>query len=205
VKETFEQDQYSWLDVKNKEVVDIGANIGDTAILFLLRGAIKVYAFEPYPYSCAIFRKNLMENNLGPRVILFNEAVASENGFVTVDENFKNVSGSDFREASMGKMIRKRTLDRVVQDLDLSDAVLKVDCEGAEYKILLGTREDTLRRFESTIIEYHHGYMNLKRRFENAGFMVSHTRPIQVRNWHMENSKLYLGQLFCKRRKILTV
>ena len=51
INENFIKEQYKWLDVEGKNVVDVGANIGDTAIYFALKGAKHVYAFEPYPYS----------------------------------------------------------------------------------------------------------------------------------------------------------
>lgn len=41
---------YNELNVEGRDVVDIGAGIGDTAILFSLNGARRVIALEPYPY-----------------------------------------------------------------------------------------------------------------------------------------------------------
>ena len=43
IEENFVNEQYKNLDVKDKDVVDIGANIGDTAIYFALKGAKHVY------------------------------------------------------------------------------------------------------------------------------------------------------------------
>ena len=40
---------YDDLDVKDRVVVDVGAGVGDTAILFSLMGAKKVIALEPFP------------------------------------------------------------------------------------------------------------------------------------------------------------
>jgi len=34
---------YKWLDVKGKDVVDVGANIGDSAIYFALRRAKRLH------------------------------------------------------------------------------------------------------------------------------------------------------------------
>jgi Methyltransferase FkbM domain len=36
--------------------------------------------------------------------------------------------------------------------------VLKMDCEGAEYEIILSATVDTLLRFSHLLIEYHYGY-----------------------------------------------
>jgi hypothetical protein len=40
-KEQFIDEQYKWLNVKGKEVVDIGANIGDSAIYFAVNTALE--------------------------------------------------------------------------------------------------------------------------------------------------------------------
>lgn len=47
--ETFLEQPYGILDVKGRDVVDVGAYIGDTALYFRLKGAKRIYAFEPYP------------------------------------------------------------------------------------------------------------------------------------------------------------
>ena len=58
ISENLVYEQYKILDVSNKDVVDVGAALGDTAIYFALKGAKHVYAFEPYPYSYNIAKKN---------------------------------------------------------------------------------------------------------------------------------------------------
>ncbi|MEM3256177.1 MAG: FkbM family methyltransferase, partial [Thermoplasmatales archaeon] len=59
LRETFITEIYSYLKVKDKIVIDIGAFIGDTAIYFAIKGARKVISLEPYPYIFNIARKNL--------------------------------------------------------------------------------------------------------------------------------------------------
>ena len=60
ILENFVENQYDWLDAKDKKVVDIGANIGDTAVYFSkVKKAKEVIAFEPYPYSYNTAKKTL--------------------------------------------------------------------------------------------------------------------------------------------------
>ena len=47
--ETFENEAYGYVDVKNKSVVDVGAFVGDTAIYLAIKGAKKVIVIEPHP------------------------------------------------------------------------------------------------------------------------------------------------------------
>jgi hypothetical protein len=42
-------DAYSVVDMRNRDVVDVGAFVGDTAVYFIKRGAHKVLAIEPPP------------------------------------------------------------------------------------------------------------------------------------------------------------
>jgi tRNA/tmRNA/rRNA uracil-C5-methylase (TrmA/RlmC/RlmD family) len=49
VFENFAGGAYDDLDVRDRVVVDVGAGVGDTAILFSLMGAKKVIALEPFP------------------------------------------------------------------------------------------------------------------------------------------------------------
>jgi hypothetical protein len=47
----FGDEIYDFCDVNGRYVVDVGANVGASAIYFATRGAKKVLAFEPFPYS----------------------------------------------------------------------------------------------------------------------------------------------------------
>ncbi|MDG6910259.1 MAG: FkbM family methyltransferase, partial [Nitrososphaerota archaeon] len=55
--EVFHEQPYRPLDVRGRDVLDIGAFNGDSALYFsLLRGARRVYALEPVP---GVYRKAL--------------------------------------------------------------------------------------------------------------------------------------------------
>jgi len=43
INEKFIEGQYKWLDVKGRDVVDVDANIGDSAIYFALKGAKRLH------------------------------------------------------------------------------------------------------------------------------------------------------------------
>jgi hypothetical protein len=50
--------------------------------------------------------------------------------------------------------------------------VVKLDCEGSEYDILLGTPDSVLKRVRKYIIEYHNGPDVLMRRLDDLGYKV---------------------------------
>jgi FkbM family methyltransferase len=178
ILENFVQNQYGWLNSDGKVVVDIGANIGDTAILFSkIKKAKKVIAFEPYPYSYSIAKRNINLNKL-KNVILLNEAVGGESGYLKVDSTFQNTGSDIIRSFSSGKRIKVVTLKSVVDKYKINEGILKMDCEGCEYSIILNASNETLRKFKQIMLECHHGYLNIKRKLEEAGFKVETSRPV---------------------------
>jgi len=47
-----------------------------------------VYAFEPYPYSYNIAKKNIKLNHLEDKITLLNEG-CGKSGFVTIQEDYE--------------------------------------------------------------------------------------------------------------------
>jgi FkbM family methyltransferase len=108
-------------------VVDVGAFIGDTAIIFLERGC-KVFAFEPFPdaYQCLLYN--------APAAIAFNVAVGDgqpvELNYAKTDTNDGNRSVS----IKAGGIATFR-----LDNLQLrSTKLIKIDVEGHELEVLAG-------------------------------------------------------------------
>jgi len=188
--------QYKWLDVKNRDVVDIGANIGDTAIYFALKGAKHVYAFEPYPYSYNIAKKNIRLNHLEDKITLLNEG-CGKSGSIAIKEDYKNTVGTDLKSFKEGKKIRIEGLDEIVKRFNLKHAALKVDCEGCEYDLILNASDEALKAFDQIIIEYHYGYRNLVNKL-NSNFTVKVKLPKFIYNREAQFKSTYTGLIFCR-------
>jgi len=124
INENFVEEQFKWLDVKGKDVVDVGANIGDTAIYFALKGAKHVYAFEPYSYSYNIAKRNIRLNHLEDKITLLNEG-CGKSGFVTIKEDYENISGTDLKKFKEGKKIKIESLDEIVKRFNKSTCCVK--------------------------------------------------------------------------------
>lgn len=52
--------------------IQVGANRGDSAIYFALKGATRVYALDPFPYIYSILERNIRENGFESRIIPIN-------------------------------------------------------------------------------------------------------------------------------------
>jgi hypothetical protein len=106
----------------------------------------------------------------------------------------------DACEVSKGYEINMITLSKIVQDYDINDAILKMDCEGCEYS-LLNEDNNTLGKFSMIQIEYHYGYEKLKQKLEDSGFVVYNTEPKQVITRNASNPNLLLGYIYAIRRE----
>lgn len=191
--ETFGMEVYKRLDVKEKIIVDIGSYIGDSPIYFILNGARRVYALEPYPSSYILLLKNIKVNGLDEKIIAFNEGLSEKIKKIRIREDHRALATSRLKDFHEGKPVKLTNLEEIVEKFNLENACLKIDCEGCEYSILKAP-DNILGAFQEMIIEYHYGYMNLKERLRKAGFKVENTRPILH---ELGNQKLH-GLHTCK-------
>jgi FkbM family methyltransferase len=178
--EVFDYEHYSFTNVENKIVVDVGAYIGDSAIYFALKGAEKVIAIEPHPSAFNEMLENIRLNNLEDRIIPINAGVSRNHGRICIKNvNIVETWSTYHRVDECGNGVPSITLSDVINSYGiLRGAVLKMNCEGCEYEALLHASPEDLRRFEEIIIEYHNGYKELKKFLESLGFDVK-IKPIK--------------------------
>ncbi|MEM3265170.1 MAG: FkbM family methyltransferase [Thermoplasmata archaeon] len=200
IKEQFFYEQYKWLDVKGKDAADIGANVGDTAIYFGLKGAKHVYAFEPYPYSYNLAKRNIAENKLEKVVTILNNGVGSNSSEIKIKADYKNTGNTNLKSFNSGQNVKIITLENIVKQYKINNGILKIDCEGCEYGIVLNAKKETLKKFDQIMIEYHYGYKNLVRKLKEAGFHVKITVPQFYFNSDAENHNMIVGMIYAKRK-----
>ena len=161
------------VECSGKDVLDIGACIGDTAIYFVLSGAKHVYAVEPYPATFKAMLRNIDANGLGSRITPLNLGIGNaDTKIMLTDKGSDRPGNQSLHDMRQGKQVPVFTLSSIMRRLKLDDCVLKMDCEGMEYDIILSSSDSTLRAFSQIILEYHFGHENLARRLEKAGFRV---------------------------------
>ena len=205
----FLKDNYSFLPVKGKMVLDIGANIADSSIYFAIKGAKKIIALEPLPKNYESAKKNIEINNLSDKIELLLAGCSSKSGNMLVDSQVKcgdrlidsQVKGGNrsLYESKKGIEVPLLTLDDILNTYDIKTALLKVDCEGCEYEIIKSSSAETLRNFTHIQIEYHFGYKNLKEKLEKCGFKVSVSNPDLMINTK-QRKFTYVGYLYAFRK-----
>lgn len=155
-------------------VIDIGANVGYFSLFILNKfPQAKVFSFEPMPVNFKLLNKYKNEN---PSLDfnIFNKAVSNTNetivlaynaddSFTTSATIFDNSGQSDTAEVSaitLASIIEENKLDKI----DL----LKLDCEGSEYKILYQCPDNQFKRISAICLETHKG----ENENENTGSLV---------------------------------
>jgi FkbM family methyltransferase len=203
----FIRNSYDKLPVEGKTIIDIGANIGDSAVYFALRGAKRIIAVEPYPKNYEIAKRNIEMNSLSNVVKLVLAACSNDTGYITIDPAYEsNASSYLTGDSQYGMEVPRLSIETILHQNDVppdESIVLKVDCEGCEYDFLLSMLDKTLRRFSHIQIEYHHGYKNLEEKLLRSGFRVFVSRPayspgrksIANVSWN----KSYVGWIFGER------
>jgi len=157
------------LKPENEIVVDIGANIGDSPIYFALNKAKHVIALEPYPYLFNLANQNIKVNNLNDKITILNFGYGKESEIVKVPEKREEMTGLVLVSSNKGKEVKLYSLKMLINEFDIKEAVLKMDCEGCEYNIL-NEDDNVLKKFKRIVLEFHYGYKNIESKLRNAGF-----------------------------------
>jgi FkbM family methyltransferase len=133
-------------------VIDIGANVGMFALL-AARSARFVHAFEPEPRNCDLLRQNCQSN---ARIIIHNEAVGAADGTARLSVGASSTGFSLFGDSTETCPVTVRTLSAVFSHYGIEYCdFLKLDCEGAEYPILLDSPPELFHKVRCLAMEYH--------------------------------------------------
>ena len=158
--------------------MDIGANIGDTAIFFACNGAKRIIGVEPFHKNFEIAEKNINVNKLTDTIELVKAGCGSKTGSVKIDPDYNSSIESRLDDFNEGEDVSILTLQDIIEKYSIPmNSVLKIDCEGCEYDIIENTPSDIISHFNHIQIEYHAGYRNLKRKLESIGYNVTTTEP----------------------------
>jgi len=142
-------------------VIDIGGYIGDFAIYAAkYLKAKQVITIEPSPQNFALLEANIKNNNFQDRIIALQKAVTDgkpvKMNIDTVETDQMRVSA--YYGSSHGELkdVPGISLAQIMKDYNLPTIdLLKIDCEGGEYVILLTAPVEILRATHNIVFEYH--------------------------------------------------
>lgn len=180
----FDEDIYSFsCDLKGKIIIDVGGNIGDTALQFAKQGAV-VYSFEPVPPIYDIALKNINLNpDLKDNIHFFNYAISDKKGKIKISYKGEGTSTGSSTYSQNGTIyeVDTITMENIINNIGCNVDLLKLDCEGCEYKIVSNS---DLSFFKEVFLEYHQfitgiDYQVLIDNLESQGFCIEkiHSPP----------------------------
>jgi len=153
----------------NDTVLDIGANIGCTSILFG-NLAEKVYSFEPSPTTYSYLEKNVERAQL-ERVTPVNVGLGKESGMFELTFSQSDRSGgfvSNLTSASDGHQVEQIKIikgdDFMAESSVPKVDFIKIDVEGFEKSVIEGLSATIARDQPIVVLELNHWCLNALQR-----------------------------------------
>jgi FkbM family methyltransferase len=139
-------------------VVDIGAHRGGFTSFAAVQTSNKVIAFEPDPVNFTFLEKHIKQNHL-QNVIAHNAAIGSQSGKSNLFRSIASSRHSLYQDQAFTKTtnqveVKVISLDEALANLERVH-FLKMDCEGAEFDILMHAERKTLNKIEKLAMETH--------------------------------------------------
>ena len=173
--------------IKGKTIIDAGAFIGDTTLIFSELKPEKIIAFEPILESFELCKKTIKMNGL-KNVTLEQKALGAQSGFLDMyiaGEGSTCYPRDEDRifYADETYKVPVITLDDYVKANNLQVGIIKADIEGAEPDLLRGARQViSEQRPVLLICIYHnkHDFFEIKPMLEswNLGYRFKIRKPI---------------------------
>jgi FkbM family methyltransferase len=166
-------------------VVDIGAHVGTFACeLSRLAPKAEIHCFEPSPTTAAYLTRNAAANGFSSRIHITEAAVTDEIGETRLIDNGGgsglNHLASTQDQSGGGIAVRTTTFDTVVAEIG-GPQLVKIDCEGGEYDLVLGSSPKSWDSVDRIVLEYHphprHGWTELRQWFSERGLEVVEAEP----------------------------
>jgi FkbM family methyltransferase len=160
-------------------VVDVGSLIGDFTLFASYHSPNgKVFAFEPFPDSYKLLTENINLNRV-KNIKTYRLGICGSTGKRRLYINEKNTGGhSLISHGGKHVDINCITLAEAFKMCHIDKCnFLKMDCEGAEYEIIMKTPASILKRIDKISMEHHGKIANydvgdIRNRLSKAGFEI---------------------------------
>jgi FkbM family methyltransferase len=199
--ELFLDHQYKQCDKVIREaqnsIIDIGGHLGFFSVYAaILNPKVPIYTFEPHTGNYELLKQNLKDNrikNVFPKNLAVSDAVGQEQLQIS-KEDLNHSTTKALEPTGESQSVQTISLQRILEKNHLMKVdLLKIDCEGAEFKIIRSTPKAIFDTVSTIFLEYHdwidgESHQSLKKRLEQMGYRVE----------RYPNSKIKeLGYLWC--------
>ena len=153
-------DELTTLDsVRNKDIIDAGGYVGDTALLFSSYTDKSIHVFEASPSNMDIIRETIRLNQL-ENIVPVSKALGEKSGTATFSLGERNSCNSLIERPGYNYPnhieVPVITLDDYVRENNLEVGLIKVDIEGGEQLLLKGAVETIRTQHPILLISIYH-------------------------------------------------
>ena len=153
-------DELTTLDsVRNKDIIDAGGYVGDTALLFSSYTDKSIHVFEASPSNMDIIRETIRLNQL-ENIVPVSKALGENSGTATFSLGERNSCNSLVERPGYNYPnhieVPVITLDDYVRENNLEVGLIKVDIEGGEQLLLKGAVETIRTQHPILLISIYH-------------------------------------------------
>ena len=153
-------DELTTLDsVRNKDIIDAGGYVGDTALLFSSYTDKSIHVFEASPSNMDIIRETIRLNQL-ENIVPVSKALGEKSGTATFSLGERNSCNSLVERPGYNYPnhieVPVITLDDYVRENNLEVGLIKVDIEGGEQLLLKGAVEIIRTQHPILLISIYH-------------------------------------------------
>ena len=139
------------------DIIDAGAFIGDSALIFSPLTNRNVYAFEPVPQNYHYMQDTIKLNGL-TNVVPVQAALGEENGTISISVNDSSSTQFENDACQYAEKVEVKVvpLDEFVQEHNLHVGLIKADVEGAEQSLLKGAMQTIKHQRPTLLISIYH-------------------------------------------------
>ena len=182
------------LDSDDEVIIDIGSHIGIFFLYCIHKFKnCKIFSFEADKENYNISKDNIKLNNLTDANCK-NLAVSSKLGYIKFYKNEDFSSHSIITPTNNFENIESTNLKEIFDENKIDKCnLLKLDCEGVEYEILLNTSNEIYKKINQIFLEYHID--------NNEELLEKLIIKLKENNYQIKNSRnnKYLGFIFAKK------
>lgn len=143
--------------IKDKDFIDGGAFVGDSAIFINDYTSGKIYSFEPDKKNFALLQETVRLNRLENKIIPHQLGLAEDNKEIKVyPSDFCN-SVLQTKEEANSTIINVTSIDNFIKENNVNVGLIKLDVEGNELEAIQGAI-DTIKEQKPVLLisVYHH-------------------------------------------------
>ena len=122
--------------IKDKDIIDAGAFIGDSALILSPYTTKKIYSYEVNEYNYEQIINTSQLNHIEDKVVPLLLGLSDENGIMYSSDD--NVSIGNILTTTGENAVNVTTIDDEVEKRKIIPGFIKADTEGFEYRLLMG-------------------------------------------------------------------